>query len=99
MNFFRPSSFSMSVVGSRTTSGGPPAFLIFSGADAFGRKSATAAAITTTSTSAKRPRTASAISAADSTRTMSVTPGGAGRSTVVTRTTCAPRREAASATA
>ena len=41
----------MSVVGSRTISGGPAAFLIFSAAGALGRKSATAAAITTTSTS------------------------------------------------
>src|SRR5581483_10376544 len=52
MNFFRPSSARMSVVGSRTISGGPDAFLILWAADALGRKSATAAAMTTTSTSA-----------------------------------------------
>src|SRR5581483_4369223 len=47
-----PSAARMSGVGSRTTSGRPSRFFSFSAATAFGRKSATAAAITTTSTSA-----------------------------------------------
>ena len=64
-----------------------------------GRKSATAAAITTTSAEAARAITSASISAAVSTRTTS-TPGGSGRSAAaVTSTTDAPRPAASTATA
>ena len=63
----RPSSARMSGVGSSTSSGTPSAFFSFSADDALGRKSATAAAITTTSASPARSSTAFSMSAAVST--------------------------------
>ncbi len=87
----------MSGVGSSTISGTPSCFLSFPGAACLGRKSATAAAITTTSASA-RAVTASSICSAVSTGTTS-TCGGAGSSTVLTSTTRAPRAAASDAIA
>ena len=87
----------MSGVGSSTISGTPSCFLSLPGAACFGRKSATAAAITTTSASA-RAVTASSICSAVSTGSTS-TPGGAGSSTVLTSTTRAPRAAASDAIA
>jgi hypothetical protein len=88
----------MSSVGSRRTSGTPPAFLIFVSETATGRKSATAAAITTMSAASLRPTTARCISAAVSTDTASM-PVPVGGAAVVTRVTLAPRDAASSAMA
>ena len=52
----------MSGVGSRTISGSPPSFLILPGSATLGRKSATAAAITTTSAADANCSTAACIS-------------------------------------
>ena len=65
----------MSGVGSRTISGTPSSFLILPGSATFGRKSATAAAMTTTSAVDASASTAACISAAVSTGTQL----GAGR--------------------
>ncbi len=89
----------MSTVGSRTTSGTPAAFLSFWSAtcdrpevgDGGGHHD-------DVGTPSARPSTASAISAAVSTRTTS-TPAATGRSTVVTSVTLAPRAAASSAMA
>src|SRR5436190_2241068 len=59
----------MSDVGSKITSGTPSPFLILWSAEAFGRKSATAAAMITTSAVAACSSTARSISAAVSTLT------------------------------
>ena len=90
----------MSSVASRSSSKPPlPSRWIFSPAARLGRKSAGAAAMTSTSVeSNSRPR-ASASSAAVSTSTRR-TPGGAGSETLAaTRVTSAPRRAARSARA
>ena len=88
----------MSAVGSSTTWGTPSAFLSLRSAAAAGRKSATAAAMTTMSQSSARASTACSISAAVSTRTTS-TPAADGRGVVVTSVTFAPRAAASSASA
>ncbi len=88
----------MSSVGTRLISGAPSALRSFVVATSAGRKSATAAAITTTSDLAALASTASAISAAVSTSTTSI-PGATARSDVVTRVTSAPSSAAASARA
>ena len=85
-------------MGSSTISGMPSCFLSLRSGGSFGRKSATAAAMTMTSWVVARPMTASCISAAVCTGTIS-TPGGAGRPMVVTSVTSAPRRAATSAMA
>ena len=89
----------MSGVGSSTISGTPSPFFSFSDAVAFGRKSATAAAITTTSQSANRlmHRVVHLLGGLD--------PDDVDvriarrRCAVVTSVTAAPRRDAASARA
>src|SRR5581483_12216044 len=93
-----PRAARMSGVGSSTSSGTPSAFLIFEGATALGRKSATAAAMITASAPAAAARVASSISAAVCTGT-TVTVEGTHRSTVDTRVTPAPRRAASWASA
>ena len=94
----RPRSTRKSWVGSSTISGMPSCFLSLRLGGSLGRKSATAAAITITSVAGARPSTASCISAAVCTDTIS-TPDGAGRPMVVTSVTSAPRRAATSAMA
>jgi len=81
-----------------TISGGPASFLIFPVARAAGRKSATAAAMTTTSAVGARSSIAACICAAVSTGRM-LTPAGAGRSTVLTIVTSAPCAAASAAIA
>ena len=88
----------MSGVGSSSICGTPSCFLILPGAAVRGRKSATAADITTTSQAGAMRSMAACICAAVSTGTIS-TPADAGRSTVETSVTAAPRRAASSAIA
>jgi hypothetical protein len=89
----------MSGVGSSTISGGPSVFLSLLAAGALGRKSATAAAITTTSPPSRTAAcTADSSWAAVSTGT-TCTPTGTGRSTVDTSVTRAPRAAASAAMA
>jgi hypothetical protein len=76
----------------------PSSFLIFSPAGAAGRKSATAAAMTSTSASGRCSATAEAISAAVSTRTTRAPTGGGRWEGPETTTTSAPLRHAAAAT-
>ncbi len=93
-----PSAARMSGVGSSTMSGTPPSFLILPASATFGRKSATAAAITTTSACGARASTAACICAAVSTAWSSA-PGGVGSTTVDTSVTRAPCASASAATA
>ena len=96
--FFAPNPHKMSGVGSSTMFGTPPSFLILPSEHDTGRKSATAAAITRTSVVSHNRSSAPCMSAAVSTDTTRV-PCGAGRSTVETNVTHAPRRTASAATA
>ena len=93
--FIAPSSAAMSTVGSSSIADGAFAFLIFPPATVFALKSATAAALTTTSASSKRAMTASRISCAVRTRTTS-TRSGAGSDTGAEISVTAPPRFAAS---
>ncbi len=88
----------MSGVGSRVSDGGPSARFSLRCRAPAGRKSATAAAMTATSTPAARSQTASAISWAVST-VISAARGGAGRLEVETSVTSAPRAAASAAIA
>ena len=88
----------MSTVGTSLTSCGAAVFFILSAAGFSGRKSATAAAIISTSAPFTAPATASFICAAVSTLSR-LTPAGSGMSTVDISVTLAPRSRAASASA
>ena len=88
----------MSGVGSSVISGVPRSFLSLPAAAVAGRKSATAAAMITTSAPADSAPIAACICAAVSTGTTR-TPGGTASSTVDTRVTSAPRDTASAATA
>ena len=89
----------ISSVGSRTILGAVRPFLIFWGASDAGRKSAGAAAMTSTSVAGSLSATASDISRTVSVFTVTIS-GGSGTSTCPTiKVTSAPRRQAARASA